>query len=51
MAAVLIGITPVEDTRASIETSCWVIGITPSSTICGEYDSATAIKFAILSKN
>lgn len=41
-AAVLMGITPSGDTRASIGTSDAVTGITPSSSICSEYDSATA---------
>lgn len=37
-----MGITPSGDTRASIGASDEVIGITPSSSICWEYDSATA---------
>lgn len=41
-AAALMGITPAGDTRASTRTSDKVIGMTPSSNICSEYDSATA---------
>jgi len=37
-----MGITPSGDTRASTGKSDEVIGITPSSRICSEYDSATA---------
>lgn len=37
-----MGTTPSGDTRASTGTSVEVIGITPSSSICCEYDSATA---------
>jgi len=40
-AAELIGITPSGDTRASTGISLEVTGITPSSSICCEYDSAT----------
>lgn len=37
-----MGITPSGDTRASTGKSDEVIGIIPSSSICSEYDSATA---------
>lgn len=37
-----MGIKPLGDTRASTGTSFGVTGITPSSTICTEYDRATA---------
>lgn len=37
----LMGITPDGETSASIGTSVGVTGITPSSVICSEYDSAT----------
>ena len=37
-----MGITPAGDTRASTGTSDEVIGITPSPSICSEYDRATA---------
>lgn len=37
-----MGITPAGDTRASTGRSDGVVGITPSSRICSEYDSATA---------
>lgn len=41
-AAELMGITPAADTRASTGMSFGVIGITSSSIICVEYESATA---------
>lgn len=46
-AAVVMGITPAGDTRASTGTSFGVTGITPSSIICTEYDNATAKQKAL----